>query len=110
MSADRLIDVLLGLFGIGRASLGEWPERALADEYVRVIKEAGGVIVGSTGSPDGSFNIVRFRVRGRRLRLCIEEFGEATLWGPKRLVTELVARIAKEGLCASACGAGSDDS
>jgi hypothetical protein len=110
MSADKFIDALIGLFGIGRATLGDWPARALANEYVRVIKEAGGLITGSTGSPDGSFDIVRFRFRGRRMRLCIEEFGEVALWGPKSLVTELTARIADEGLCATACGASSSDS
>ena len=110
MSADKFIDALVGLFGIRRVTLGDWPKRARADAYVRVIKEAGGVIVGSTGSPDGSFDIVRFRFRGRRMRLCIEEFGEVTLWGPKQSVTELTARIAEAGLCATACGASSRDS
>jgi hypothetical protein len=101
MSADKFIDALIGLFGLGRASVGEWPERALVDEYVRLIKDAGGVIAGSSGSPDGSFDIVRFRIRGRRVRLCIEEFGEVTLWGPRRLVAELAARVAAEGLSSS---------
>src|SRR5262245_20987983 len=98
MSADKFIDALIGLFGIGRVSLGDWPSRALADEYVRVIKESGGVIVSTAGSPDGSFNIARFRYRGRRMRLCIEEFGEVVLWGPMHLVAELAARIAEAGL------------
>lgn len=110
MSSEKFIDALIGLFGRGRVSLGQWPERAHVDEYVRVIEQQGGVIVGSTGSPDGSFDVLRFRVRGRRVRLCFEEFGEITLWGPKQLVTELVARIAEAGLCATACGASSRDS
>ena len=97
MSTDKFIDALIGLFGIGRANLGEWPQRAFADDYVRVIKEADGVVMGSSGWPDGSFDVIRFRIRGRRVRLCIFEYGEATLWGPKQLVAELVARFATEG-------------
>ena len=99
MSADEFIDALIGLFGLGRANVGKWPDRALADEYVRLIKNAGGVIVGCSGSPDGSFDVVRFRIGGRRVRMCIEEFGEVTLWGPRRLVAELAARVAADGLC-----------
>jgi hypothetical protein len=31
-----------------------------------------------------------FRREGKRLKLSVFEFGEASLWGPKRLVRELV--------------------
>jgi hypothetical protein len=96
MFTDNLIDALIGFFGMGRAALGGWPQRAPVDEYVRVLQEAGGVIVATFASPDGSFDVIRIRIRGRRLRLCIEEFGKVTLWGPKRLVAELADRVAAE--------------
>ena len=102
MSADKLIDAFIGLFGRARMKLGDWPRRASVDAYVRLVEEAGGTIVSTSGSPDGSFEVIVFRFRGRRIRLCWEEFGEVSVWGPKHLVAELADRVAAQGLATAA--------
>jgi hypothetical protein len=55
----------------------------------------GGQQYPETGSPAGELIIKHFRIRGRRLRLCIDDYDKVTLWGPKELVKELADRILK---------------
>ena len=83
MEGVGVVDAIIGLFGLARTKLGEWPEIGVVATAVAVIKENGGEYLSQTGSPDGSFDILRFRVRGRRMRLCFEEYGEVTLMGPE---------------------------
>jgi hypothetical protein len=93
MSGQAVADAILGLFGLARAEIGEWPD-SVVSTAVAVIKENGGEFLNTTGSPAGGFDVLRFRCRGRRIRLCCGEFGEVTLWGPKQLVRELSELIA----------------
>jgi hypothetical protein len=94
MAGSGVVDAFIGLFGLARAKLGEWPALGVAATAIAVIKENGGQYLSETGSPDGRFDVLRFRVRGRRMRLCREELGEVTLWGPKQLVSDLSQQVA----------------
>jgi hypothetical protein len=95
MIDSRFIDAVIGLFGFGRIVIGEWSQKGVVSAAIREIEDAGGIAEKTYGTPDGQYDCTRFRLRGRWLRLCAEEMGEVTLFGPTRLITELSQRISR---------------
>jgi len=92
--ASTCLDSLVGLFGRSRARLGEWPHGEVVDAAAATLRDFGGELCGESGSPAGELEVMHFRVRGRRLQLCVEDYGGVTLWGPKRLVADISRRVA----------------
>jgi hypothetical protein len=88
-------DGVLVLIGHRRIKLGDWPDQGIVEAAVRTIREFGGERIQKEESACVAFDIenLYFRVQGRSIRLCIEEYGEVSLWGAKRVVTELSKRI-----------------
>ena len=95
MIESRFIDIMIGLFGHRRVKFADWPRARDLDAIIDAIRGLGGKRCGEGGSPDGSFTNLYFRIGRRRVRLCIEEYDDLTLWGPKRLVGEISKRVAE---------------
>ena len=87
-------DWVLVLIGHRRITLGDWPDQGVVEAAVDTVSELGGQRIQGQ-DPGLAFDIENtyFRVQGRRVRLCVEDYGEVSLWGPKRVVTELATRI-----------------
>jgi hypothetical protein len=94
MVESRFVDLLAGLFGRARARLGDWPDRDIVGTTVAALRDCGGELHHESGSPAGELEVLHFRVKGRRMRLCIEEYGDVVLWGPKVLVAQVSKRVA----------------
>ncbi|SRR6266540_2435600 len=94
MVESRFIDFMIGLFGCGRAKLGEWPHREIVEAAVATLRDSGGELYHESGTPAGELEILHFRVRGRRMRLCVEDYSDVVLWGPKGLVADISRRVA----------------
>ncbi len=92
-----LINTLLLFIGRAAIKLGHWPDRQIALTAGQVIRAAGGTAYRESGSPCGEIQNIYFHLRGRRIRLCIEEYGAVTLWGPRSLVRELSKAIEAKG-------------
>ncbi len=95
MFASKLVDILITPFGRARVVLGHWPHREIVQAATATILDMGGQQHPETGSPAGELTIKHFRIRGHRLRLCIEDYDTVTLWGPTDMVRELSNRISK---------------
>jgi hypothetical protein len=93
MAFSKVFDAVMALFGIGRAILGHWPHKSVIEAAVAEIENAGGVVVDTYGTSAGEMECTRFRVHGRLVRLCVEDYGDVTLWGPKRLVLDMSQKI-----------------
>jgi hypothetical protein len=91
----KIIDFVIGLFGRGRAELGEWPHREVVETAVDALRDFGGALYHQSGTPAGELEVFHFRLRGRRMRLCVEDYGKLTLWGPKQLVADVSSRVAE---------------
>ena len=97
---DRLalpfVDFLLAVVGQRRVLLGDWPNREVVEAALITFKESGAESLGSkpVSLPVDIENLY-FRVRGRRVRLCVEEYGQVSLWGPRAIVTELAGGVAE---------------
>ena len=89
-------NAVLALVGHCRVTLGEWRDEGIVEAAVATFEEFGGRKLEheDTGVAFDVENFY-FQVRGRRIRLCVEEYGEISLWGSKRLVTEISRRIAE---------------
>jgi len=89
-------DCVLVLIGHRRITLGDWPDQGVVEAAVDTVSELGGRRIQGQ-DPGLAFDIENkyFRVQGRRVRLCVEDYGEVSLWGPKRVVTGLAKRIAE---------------
>lgn len=94
MRASAFIDGLIGLFGRGRAKLGEWPHGEIVEAAVATLRDFGGEWHHESGTPTGELEVMHFRVRGCRMRLCVEDYRDVTLWRPKRLVADISKRVA----------------
>jgi hypothetical protein len=92
-----LRDGVLFLVGHRCIALGEWPDQGVVEAVVATVTELGGQQVPGKDFPL-AFDIenLYFRVQGRRVRLCIEEYGSVTFWGPRTLVAELSKRVAQK--------------
>ena len=91
-----LRDCVLVLIGHRRIKLGEWPDQGVVEAAVNTVHDLGGKRI-QKEDLGLAFDIENayFCVQGRRVRLCIEEYGEVSLWGAKGVVTELSKRIAE---------------
>ena len=94
MRTSSFIDALIGLFGRSRANLGEWPHGEVVEAAVATLRDFGGELRHESGTPGGEVEVMHFRVRGYRMRLCIADYGAVTLWGPKRLVADISKGVA----------------
>jgi hypothetical protein len=91
-----LVDCLLAVAGRRRVLLGDWPNHDVVEAALSTLKEFGAESLGTKplNLPVGIDNLY-FRVRGRRVRLWVEQYGDVCLWGPRAIVTELAGRIAQ---------------
>jgi hypothetical protein len=90
-----LRDCVLGLIGHRRIKLGEWPDRGVVESTMDTIEAFGGKKI-EKDVVFGFDDVFYFRVRGHRVRLVVEEYGDVSLWGAKGIVTELSKRIAEK--------------
>ena len=93
----RLVDYLLAVAGRRRVLLGDWPNRNVVETALATLKELGAESLGAkpVNLPVDVENL-HFRVKGHRVRLWVEQYGDVTLWGPRVIVTELAGRIAEK--------------
>ena len=94
MTGSSLRDCVLGMVGHRRIKLGEWADQGIVAAVMGAVNELGGRRV-EKDIGFGFDDVFFFRVCGRRVRLVVEEYGDVTLWGAKRVVTDLSKRIAK---------------
>ncbi len=92
-----LVDYFLAVAGRRRVLLGDWPNRAVVEAALATLKEFGAESLGAkpVNLPVDVENLY-FRVKGRRVRLWVEQYGDVILWGPRAIVTELAGRIAEK--------------
>src|SRR3989442_1152829 len=90
------VDFLLAVVGQRRVLLGGWPNRDVVEAALSTLKEFGAESLGSkpVNLPVDIENMY-FRVRVRRVRLWVEEYGHVSLWGPRAIVTELAGCVAE---------------
>lgn len=90
-----LVDCLLAAVGRRRVLLGAWPNGDVLEAALASLKELGAESLGAkpVNLPVDIDNLY-FRVKGRKVRLWVEQYGDVTLWGPRAIVTELTDRIA----------------
>jgi GH43 family beta-xylosidase len=48
----------------------------------------------NSGTPTGELEVMHFRIRGRWMRLCIEDYGGVSIWEPMRLLADISRRDA----------------
>jgi hypothetical protein len=91
--AHLFLNCLLALAGRRRVSW-DWPNNDVVEAALSTFEELGAERLRSTpiNLPIDAENL-NFRVRGRRVRLWVEQYGDVILWGPRATVTELTARI-----------------
>ena len=92
--AIPLVDFLLAVIGQRRVHLGDLPNRDVVEAALSTLKEFGAESLGTkpVNLPVDIENLY-FRVRGRRVRLWVEEYGQVNFWGPRVIVTELAERV-----------------
>jgi hypothetical protein len=99
---------LNGLHAVtGRRRVGwDWPNDDVVEAALSTFEEAGAERLPSTpiNLPVDAENL-DFRVRGRHVRLWVEQYGKVILWGPRAVVTDLAGPIT-EKLSRSKTGAG----
>jgi hypothetical protein len=90
------VDFLLAVVGQRRVLLGGWPNRDVVEAALSTLKEFGAESLGSkpVNLPVDIENMY-FRVRGRRVRIWVEEYRHVSLWGPRAIVTELAGCVAE---------------
>jgi hypothetical protein len=88
-----VVDAMLAPFGRACVKLGQWPHQPIIEVVVAALREAGGDIQSENGTPADEVRNVYFLVRGRRIRLCIEDYGDVTLRGSRKLVQELSTTV-----------------
>jgi hypothetical protein len=93
-SALLFVDSLLALVGHRRIVLGVWPGKDVVKAALDTLKEFGAMQLES-GRVELAIDIenLYFRVEDRRVRLCVEDYGDVTLWGAKSIVAKLAKRI-----------------
>jgi hypothetical protein len=84
------IDFLIGLFGYSRVRYSQ--EGYVLDAIMSALKDCGAEKYGENGMPT-VFDNYYFRIRGRQVKLQVEDYGDIVLWGPKKLVQDLSSRI-----------------
>jgi hypothetical protein len=88
------VDCLVALVGHRRIGLAPWPNHEVVKAALSTFREFGAEQL-ETRLVDLALDVenLYFRVQGRRVRLCIEEYGDLTLWGSRSLVTKIANRI-----------------
>lgn len=71
----------------------ELPDGISREDIEAVLAELHAKKRGESGAPAFEVNNEYFRIDGRKLRVCTEDELFVSLWGPKRLVDEVYARI-----------------
>ena len=85
---------VLVLIGHRRIKLGQWPDQGVVEAFADTVSELGGKRIQKQElAPAFDIENLYFRVQGHCVRLCVEEYGEVSLWGAKGVVTELSKRI-----------------
>jgi hypothetical protein len=86
---------LLAVTGQRRVSW-DWPNHDVVKAALDSFEELGAERLESTpiNLPVDAENL-NFRVRGRHVRLWVEQYSDVILWGPRAIVTELTARISE---------------
>jgi hypothetical protein len=90
MNATAIADSVFSLFGYERVRFS--PE--VVDAVLAVLGEFGAVKCGESGLPTAFTNYF-FRVRGRKIKLTVEDYEDITLTGPKAIVQELSEKISE---------------
>jgi hypothetical protein len=90
MRGIKAIEFFVGLFGYARASFEQ--EHQVVDAIVLALQNAGAIKCGESGMPT-AFDAFHYRIKGRRVRLIVEDWGDVILWGPKQIVRELSAEV-----------------
>ena len=88
-------DCVLALIGHRRVKLGEWPDRGVVAATVNTVGELGGRRI-EKDIGFGFDDVLYFNVLGVRVRLVVEEYGDITLWGVRRVVLDLSKRIGEK--------------
>ncbi len=87
MSGTTIVDSLFSLFGFARVRFSQD-----LDTIVFVLKDFDAVKYGESGMPT-AFTNYYFRVRGRKIKLTVEEYEDIIMTGPKAIVRELSDKI-----------------
>jgi len=92
-----LLGCLLAVAGRRRVVLGDWPNGDVVEAALSALQELGAENLGAkpVNFPVDVENLY-FRVKGRRVRLWVEQYGDVTLWGPRAVVSELAGRVAEK--------------
>jgi hypothetical protein len=89
MNFAAIVDASYSLFGYTRVRLSQD-----VDAIVSVLEEYGAVKCGESGMPTAFTNYF-FRVRGRKVKLTVEDYEDTVLTGPKVIVQELSQKISE---------------
>ncbi|GEM_PF-4342797 len=89
MNATATVDTLFSLFGYARVRFSQD-----VDTIFSILGEFGAVKCGESGMPTASTNYF-FRVRGRKVKLTVEDYEDTILTGPKAIVQELSQKISE---------------
>jgi hypothetical protein len=92
MNATAIADSVFSLFGYERVRFSQ--ESQVFDAIFSVLGEFGAVKCGESGLPTAFTNYF-FRVRGRKVKLTVEDFEDIILTGPKAIVQELSQKISE---------------
>ena len=90
MNATLAIDSLFSLFGYARVRFSH--ESQVVDAIFSVLGDFGAAKCGESGMPTAFTNYF-FRVRGRKIKLTVEDYEDIILTGPKAIVQELSEKI-----------------
>ncbi len=89
MNLAATVDALFSLFGYVRVRFSQD-----VDTIFSVLGDFGAVKCGESGMPT-AFTNYYFRVRGRKIKLTVEDYEETALTGPKAIVQELSEKISE---------------
>jgi len=92
MNATAIVDSLFRLFGYARVRFSQD-----ADTILSVLGDFGAVKCGESGMPT-AFTNYHIRVRGRKIKLTVEDYEDIILTGPKAIVQELSEKISEKGM------------
>lgn len=92
MNATAIADFVFSLFGYERVRFSQ--ESQVVDAIYSVLDESGAVKCGESGIPTALTDYF-FRVRGRKVKLTVEDYEDITLTGPKAIVQELSEKISE---------------
>ena len=89
MNLAAIVDASYSLFGYARV---RFPQDD--DAIFSALGELGAVKCGESGMPTAFTNYF-FRLRGRKVKVTVEDYEDTTLTGPKAIVQELSQKISE---------------